>query len=545
VAASSGEVLIGLASSTGIAVRIKPGKDAYPGVTMTPPTGDWDLSAFGHVEARVTNTGAKTLYLSLRVDNPGDWQNNPWDAESVLIEAGKTATLRTIFGYSYGFKPGFKLNPTHVPRVLLFAAKSDEAQSFRIESIAAAGPAGEKPEVAPNDVRIVPKDGILFGKGSIGEVEASNGRFTLHPKQGRWDLRAYDGVTVTVKNPGASPIKPRVRIETNGGASRWMEGDSIASGKEGSVRINFDGAEPVDLGKPAEGQIASDAVSAVVLQAGGSFESVVATGEPVNLPPWLGKRPPVPGDWSVTLNETFKGAKLNDAIWNDRGENYYDKVTHWTHENVILGDGPLKLRYSKKSGYQNDDPKRNKTGYAAGYLDTYGKWTQKYGYFEARMKLPNAPGLWPAFWLMPDRGASSGDLGARQDTGKGGMEFDIMEALMRWGGRRYNIAMHYDGYGKDHKALGSEKLYVQPDKDGFITCGLLWTPGSVRYYCNGKEILRWDNPRISNVASDIMFTLPSGGWDNDAVDDQRLPADFVIDYVRVWQRKDLLLKPAG
>jgi hypothetical protein len=36
-----------------------------------------------------------------------------------------------------------------------------------------------------------------------------------------------------------------------------------------------------------------------------------------------------------------------------------------------------------------------------------------------------------------------------------------------------------------------------------------------------------------------MFTLPSGGWDNSPLDDGRLPDDFVIDYVRVWQRKDL------
>ena len=44
---------------------------------------------------------------------------------------------------------------------------------------------------------------------------------------------------------------------------------------------------------------------------------------------------------------------------------------------------------------------------------------------------------------------------------------------------------------------------------------------------------------MSNVQSHLMYTLPQGGWDNNAVDDNKLPADFVIDYVRVWQRKDL------
>ncbi len=156
------------------------------------------------------------------------------------------------------------------------------------------------------------------------------------------------------------------------------------------------------------------------------------------------------------------------------------------------------------------------------------------------MKLPSAPGLWPAFWMMPDRGAATGpEQWKRQDTGNGGMEFDIMEHLTRWGPTRYNIAMHYDGYGKDHKQVGSDKIYVRPDKDGFLTCALLWTPGSAIYYCNGQEVLRWENPRISHVPSILMFTLPMGGWDNSPLDDAHLPDDFVIDYVRVWQRKDL------
>jgi beta-glucanase (GH16 family) len=58
-------------------------------------------------------------------------------------------------------------------------------------------------------------------------------------------------------------------------------------------------------------------------------------------------------------------------------------------------------------------------------------------------------------------------------------------------------------------------------------------------YGNGHEVARWEDPRISSVPSDLMFTLPMGGWDNDALDDARLPADFELDYVRVWQRRDL------
>jgi beta-glucanase (GH16 family) len=227
---------------------------------------------------------------------------------------------------------------------------------------------------------------------------------------------------------------------------------------------------------------------------------------------------------------------LNTSVWSVRGNNYYATLTHWSKNDVIVGNGFAKLRYEKKAGFQNDDPQQPSTPYAAGYLDTYGLWTQRYGYFETRVKVPSAPGLWPAFWMMPDRGEKAGpEQWKRQDTANGGMEFDVMEHLSRWGTHRFNIAMHYDGYQKDHKQLGSEKMYAEPDKDGFVTFGLLWLPGLAQFYYNGTEVLRWKNPRISSVPETLMFTLPMGGWDNNDLDDKTLPADMLIDYVRVWQ----------
>jgi beta-glucanase (GH16 family) len=213
---------------------------------------------------------------------------------------------------------------------------------------------------------------------------------------------------------------------------------------------------------------------------------------------------------------------------------------------LLLGDGVVKLHFEKKRGFHNDSQEKpqnltglNQSDYACGYLDTYGKWVQRYGYFEARVKLPRVPGLWPTFWMMPDRGPAAGPQGERSDTGNGGMELDIMEHLTRWGPYRYNVALHFDGYGPEHKAVGSSCNYVRADQDGFITSGLLWTPGSAVFYCNGQELWRWEDPRVSNVPAHFIIEMTTGGWDNNAVDDAKLPADYLIDYVRVWQRRDL------
>jgi len=44
-----------------------------------------------------------------------------------------------------------------------------------------------------------------------------------------------------------------------------------------------------------------------------------------------------------------------------------------------------------------------------------------------------------------------------------------------------------------------------------------------------------------------MFDVVTGGWDKTLpqIDDAKLPEDFIIDYVRVWQRKDLATPEDG
>jgi beta-glucanase (GH16 family) len=145
---------------------------------------------------------------------------------------------------------------------------------------------------------------------------------------------------------------------------------------------------------------------------------------------------------------------------------------------------------------------------------------------------------------MPDRGKDGGGFWPRQETTDGGMEFDIMEQLVRFGPYRYNVALHWDGYGKHHQTIANELTYCEPDKDGFITSGLLWEPGKVTFYANGAVVGSWSNPRVGVTPAYILFTMPLGGWGtNGFVDDAKLPDAFQIDYVRAWQRDDLSRLP--
>ena len=560
------------------------GGSSFPGVRIQPEK-PWDVSANGRIEATVTNPSAKPMRISMRVDDA----TGETGAATVGVQPGESRTLPVYLDYA----AKAKLKSSAIEAVLIFGTKAPAAQSFRIDRIVAAGPAGEKPPVDPKTAAVKPAKGVLLGEGvpidaakqvaSIGPAKSSaapgalsltfagspDEGATFKPAVGFWNLNDYFQVRVRMKNTGPSPVTPSVRIESKDGPTEDVPAAApVAPGQSAEIVVPFAAAVPwegVDdpdagnteikkdfKGKPGTGtKFVSHRVTGVTVLGDKSPATLLVTsiaGEnpaAVDLPEWLGKRPPVEGEWKKTFEDNFDGNSIDLTKWNIYAPNFWDKRTHFSKDNTIVKDGTLTLRVERKTGRHNDSPDGKETDYATGFADTYGKWVQRYGYIEARVKLPGAPCLWPAFWLMPDRGLGTGDQGHRQSTKFGGMEFDIVEQLSIWGSQRFNFALHWDGYGATHKATGSGGIYVPADKDGFLVVGLLWTPGLAVLYGNGRELARWNNPRISNVPSAILLDNVTGGWETESLDDSQLPGDFVIDYVRVWQRNDLATPEDG
>ena len=566
-------------SQSGIAVTIKPGDDAYPGITIKPASGAaWDLGSYGHVEVKVANTGRKAIDLNVRVDNDGDGRSVPWNAEAKRIEPGQTKSLRVYFGYSYGFHPAFPLNPRAVTELILFTGKTGDDLAFRVESVQGAGWKGEKVGVDPDRIGVRPPGGLLLdpslaiqpeaqiqttegtsgfvgadGKSlQIGFVGGKEESVTFRPATGRWNLNEQLEVKVKVRNTGQTPVTPSVRLESEASSSDLATANApLAPGTETEIIVPFAAKSPWRNGTgdfyysnvTTGVTILSDKTAgAKALQ----VSSIVADLPKCVLPDWLGKKPPVEGDWVQTLDEEFAGNAIDPHRWNVHPDgNWWDKRMHFSKDEVIVQDGFLRLRLEKKTGHENDQPGGEVTDYAAGQPDTYGKWTQRYGYFEIKEKQPAANCLWPGFWMMPDRGLKA-DPKIRTHVGDGGMEMDVTESQSAWGPYRFNVACHWDAYtGPDSRGLGTSANYVQADQEGFIVVGLLWTPGSMIVYGNGKEIFHWDNPRVSNVQEYLILQNEIGGWDNDPVNDSQLPADFVVKYIRVWQRKDLATPDDG
>ena len=575
----------------GIDVTIAPGPAGFPGVNIAPPNGSYDLSGAGYIEARITNTGAQIISATLRIDS-----NEDTTGGSAYLKPGDSGQARAYFAAPG--KGSGPVDPSKITKILIFLGKNETAaRSFRIEALTAGGKPGDKPAVNPALVRTKPAKGVIFGADvpfdlakqlvaragakadAAGAGKPVEVTFTgqpgqnvlLRPAQGFWDLGDYLQVRVRVKNTGSAPAALSVQLTSRGDVSEFATDETaVAPGATADLVISFRPKAPFEILSDPQQEVLELKKSWGLKEGPGarftshqttgvlfapadpakpaSFQiiAIAASMPPPEAPPdWLGQRPPVTGDWVKTFEDNFDGAELNTGAWNVHSENYGDQRVGFSKDNVMLGGGFARMRIEKRAIHHNDDPNGKATEFATGWLDTYGKWTQRYGYYEVRVKLPIVPSMFPAFWLMPERGPASWPKYRRTETKQGGMEFDVFEGQSMWGPYRTTFGMHWDSYGKYHKSAGMGTHYNRPDKDGFLTIGMLWTPGHVAVYSNGHMDGSWDSPRVGSVQSYLIFDMMPGGFEYDPLDPATLPADLVIDYVRVWQRKDLATPDDG
>lgn len=588
-------------SVEGTALKVTfPNGGDYPGLDLPLAGGQVNLTGFAGIQTQITNAGQSRLNVALRADNPGDWRQSPWNTGNIWIAPGETKTLKVVFGQSFGH-PGYALDASRVSNVKLFVErpKADAAilmgpvvpygTASAAPTAAAAAPApvpaakGKDATYSPSiggELLDLPKNklnGFNYSDSSAeltadGKIKVTFDAGSNYPNiqfplpSGGWNLSAFGAVEVTVTNPNDRKLIVFMRVDNPG---HWKdepwntENMHIGAGETKTIRLTFgqqNGAPafPLNPARISAIQVfivrpkADTPLILSDLKAAGSpadaanklsFTKPEDRNTPAVLPEWLGKRPPVEGDWVQTLDENFDGTALDAKLWTPRFP--WDgpqpgQLQRYVPENVTVANGVLSIKAEKKFGHENNDPKLGSREYTSGLIQSYDKWSQLYGYFEARIKVPYVRGLWPAYWMMPDRGPAAGSQWQRRDTGNGAMEIDIMEILSEWGPGRNSVAVHWDGYGSNHKQWGTTQIYYGPTSDGYHVFGLLWEPGKLVWYVDGKKTAELINDRVSNVPSYLKFNIQMGGWATKNVDDANLPATMQVDYTRAWQLKSRL-----
>ena len=74
--------------------------------------------------------------------------------------------------------------------------------------------------------------------------------------------------------------------------------------------------------------------------------------------------------------------------------------------------------------------------------------------------------------------------------------------------------------------------------DGFHTYGVQWKAGEIIWYVDGVAVHTLTDANVSYQLMYVIINLAIGGnFNTQPVDDSRLPAELLVDYVRVYQER--------
>ena len=238
--------------------------------------------------------------------------------------------------------------------------------------------------------------------------------------------------------------------------------------------------------------------------------------------------------WRLTWSDEFNQA-----------ENSPVDPSKWTHDIGGWGWGNNQLEYNTdrvENSYQNgngylvikamrEDYESNQ--YTSARIKTQGLFSQQYGRFEAKIKMPYGQGLWPAFWML----GSDFETAGWPNCG----EIDIMEFR---GQNLYEStgALHGPGYS------GGNSLYsARPSNAslaaGFHTYAVEWSPTSIKWFVDGDMYMERsvaDLPQGSAWVFDheffmILNVAVGGSFLGNPDGSTAFPQEMLVDYVRVYE----------
>lgn len=176
--------------------------------------------------------------------------------------------------------------------------------------------------------------------------------------------------------------------------------------------------------------------------------------------------------------------------------------------------------------------RRNGNSFTSARINTKGLFTQQYGRFEARLKTPYGPGIWPAFWM----------LGANIETVNWPQcgEIDIMELR----GQEPHIihgTLHGPGYSGGNPITKGYALTDARFDTEFHLFAVEWSKDKIDFFVDDflyQRIERGDAPGewvYDQPFFMILNVAVGGNYVGFPTDGTPFPQKMTIDYVRVYE----------
>jgi beta-glucanase (GH16 family) len=227
---------------------------------------------------------------------------------------------------------------------------------------------------------------------------------------------------------------------------------------------------------------------------------------------------------SLAFDGTFTGTTLDGSTWGTcypwfvgtSGCTNFGNTTQdvWylpSGDEVSGGALHLVATARPTAGFTKSDSSKTYP-YSSGMVTTRKSFDFKYGYVQVVAKLPGGTGTWPALWLLPT-------------TRRWPPEIDIME---NWGSEhRIQTTFIWSGGGTVEQAF---KTLVSSSSlsSRYHTYGLLWEPGSLTWYLDGKVV---DTYTGRNVPRQPMYFLANLAIDGPAASG----SSFSIRSVKIYK----------
>jgi len=249
--------------------------------------------------------------------------------------------------------------------------------------------------------------------------------------------------------------------------------------------------------------------------------------------PWAGVATPAfaapPPGYKLAWSDEFKGPSLDTNKWVYWLAGRRRDATN-TANAVSVPDGRVTLTTYTEGGK-----------HYTGMISTAGRFEAVHGYWEARIRYADSPGMWSAFWLQsPTMGRPVGD------TARAGVEIDICEHRCA-DNAGANLAaqvqhtLHWDGYGRDHKS----KAQLTPDRQldrGFHVYGCEITTNGYRFFVDDEPT--WTvHEAVSNAKEFVILSsevedhawsghIPADGYGDRAHSRTQMTVEYVRYYAR-------------
>ena len=259
---------------------------------------------------------------------------------------------------------------------------------------------------------------------------------------------------------------------------------------------------------------------------------------------------PVVPSFALVFEDNFDGTDLDRSKWNiQTGDGCAEGICGWgNNEQQIYTDSNFRVENGSLIIEGRVEPDGS---YSSARLNTRDNVDFRYGRVEVRAKLPAGLGTWPAVWMLP----TDSVYGTWPLSG----EIDIMEAINLGAPGfedRVFSTTHY-GLPFPQNTFVSESFddFDVPPQDGFHVYEVEWQAGQLRFFVDGVHYHSQNSDNwytygrdANGVASlidgdapfdqrfHILLNLALGGnLPGTTIDESALPAQFEIDYVRVYE----------